>query len=375
MEIVQKFRLLFWALVLALWGMYMFQFFRPELEQRFPRLTAATDSLIRKNHAYLSLLQRLPRALRPDMANITGQPHALATLPDGEETAVSTAAAGARKPYSVKSPYPAPPELPPLLTTRLVVPNPEIVGLAPDTQEDALSLMEERRFADVPPLHKPQQQAPQPNWPKPAEGFAAKDTKHFTIYRERPEIPEQFVQTLDMLHGTLMLDLLPFSPWKGDEKVLLYFFSSPESYRKITGRPEWSVGAASLELRMIYLLEDPKLMGETAHELTHIYFDAFFSPGEAPLWLSEGMAVLMQTNRAMSPPQWLGENIDKLRDGAGLPLDEFLRVRNFDDKSFTEEKVRLWYAQSYSLALFLHKLGGPDAFYSFCKNLRDGRTM
>ena len=376
MDIIHKLRLLFWALVLTLWSLFMYQFFRPEIQKGYPNLSAAVDSVLFRNTTYLGLLQRLPCALRPNLAEAPcGQ-----LLPEKkpEAAAVSTPIAAPRK-----APQPAPP---PLMTTRLVKPDKDIVGIAvgPDLSEQGAN-ESAVTAAGLPPLHlsgtqqlqsEPHKKLPpQPRWPRPAEGFASKDTKYFTVYREKPEIPEQFVEALNLLHGTLMLDLLPFSPWQGDERVLLYFFSSPETYRKVTGRPDWSVGAASLDLRMIYLLEDRKLMGEAAHELTHIYFDAFFAPAPAPLWLSEGMAVLMQTNRAMSPPQWLGENIEKLRDGKGLPIEEFLRVKDFDSENFTEERVRLWYAQAYSLSLFLTKLGGPDAFYSFCKNLRDGKPM
>lgn len=382
MDIIHKLRLLFWALVLTLWSLFMYQFFRPEIQKGYPNLSSALDAMLFKNKTYLGLLQRLPCALRPNLSELTCGPALTEKKPT--VVAVSTTTATPR----AKFPQPAPqdPALPPLMTTRLVKPDKDIIGIAvgPDlsgqeANESALSA------AGLPPLHRSATQQlhaephkklpPQPNWPRPAKGFASKDTKYFTIYREKPEIPDQFVEALNLLHGTLMLDLLPFSPWQGDERVLLYFFSSPETYRKVTGRPDWSVGAASLDLRMIYLLEDRKLMGEAAHELTHIYFDAFFAPAPAPLWLSEGMAVLMQTNRAMSPPQWLGENIDLLRGGKGLPLEEFLRVKNFDSEDFTEERVRLWYAQAYSLSLFLTRLGGPDAFYSFCKNLRDGKTM
>jgi len=385
MDIIHKLRLLFWALVLTLWGLFMYQFFKPELQTKYPNLTAAMDGVLYKNRTYLTFLQRLPCALRPNLAELTCGPEPAAMLEGGGEVAVSSAAPRVRMPEA--SPAQKTPPLPPIMTTRLVKPDKSIVGIAvgPDMGEtDPGAYESSDGTAGLPPLHRspaqqaqaePQKRPPQPKWPAPAAGFAAKESRYFTIYRENPEIPDQFVEALDLLHGTLMLDLLPFSPWKGDERVLLYFFSSPETYRKVTGRPDWSVGAASLSLRMIYLLEDRKLMGEAAHELTHIYFDAFFSPAPAPLWLSEGMAVLMQTNRAMSPPQWLGGNMDMLRAGKGMELEDFFRVNDFDSPRFTEENVRLWYAQAYSLSLFLTRLGGPDAFHSFCKNLRDGKTM
>lgn len=381
MDILQKLRLAFWGLVLLLWCLFMYQFFKPEIGQRFPALTRSCDRVLLTNSYYQSLLQKLPVPLRPKPVD----KETLASL--GSQAVSSTTVKSLRLPQ----PHAAAPE-PPVLTSRLVTGGQDIIGIAPRDSRDpsALSQLMQRQdvteevgeIADVSLQKTPHAAArkaetslpPLPQWPAPPEGFASKTSRYFTIYRENPEISGQFVDALNMLHSSLMLDLMPFSPWKGDEQVLLHFFSTPETYEKITGRPHWSGGAASLNLRMIYLLEDNSLMGNTAHELSHIYFDAFFSPKLPPLWLSEGMAVLMQTGRAMSPPEWLGESLDRLRGGAGLPLSKLMTIQTLNSPSFTDEQVRLWYAQSYSLVQFLTKLSGPDSFYAFCKNLRDGKT-
>ena len=64
---------------------------------------------------------------------------------------------------------------------------------------------------------------------------------------------------------------------------------------KLCSRPAWSGGASSVGKRKLYVYESEELPGIVAHELTHIYFDGFFLDGTTdPLWLSEGMATLVE---------------------------------------------------------------------------------
>ena len=145
-----------------------------------------------------------------------------------------------------------------------------------------------------------------------------------------------------------------------------------EALRRLTGRPEWSGGAASLGERKIYVYRSDEAFGILAHELTHIYFDSFFPPSNpSPLWLSEGVATYVQSERGLSTPNWLDQNLKLLEGGSGFKLADLVRIENMQEAD--EDNVRLWYAQAYSVVRFLMKLKAGDSFYVFCKELRDGK--
>jgi hypothetical protein len=171
-----------------------------------------------------------------------------------------------------------------------------------------------------------------------------------------------------------MLDLVAFSPWARDERVAIYLFRDQDSYRRVTGRPSWSGGASSIKSRKIYLYESPESTGILAHELCHLYFDSFFVGGKPnPLWLSEGMATLVQTERGFAAPNWLRENLALLHRGGGLSLDELTDVDSTAGAG--DESVRLWYTQSYSVVRFLIRAQFRSSFYRFCSHLRDGLPL
>jgi hypothetical protein len=124
----------------------------------------------------------------------------------------------------------------------------------------------------------------------------------------------------------------------------------------------------------VYVYESEELPGILAHELTHIYFDGFFIGGaNDPLWLSEGMATLVQVERGLAAPNWLKENLAQLEGGAGLPLETFMEVKT--TAGWSDEKVRLWYAQAYSVVRYLIRTQYRSSYYKFSSYLRDGRPM
>lgn len=210
--------------------------------------------------------------------------------------------------------------------------------------------------------------------PVAPENFSTRETKHFVIYHESTELSEEVVSALEALHGEIMLDLIAFSPWTRDQKVFVYFCKNQDTYQKLTGRAAWSGGTASSSERKIYLYESEESFGILAHELTHIYFDSFFSPlTPSPLWLSEGMATFIQSERGLSTPTWLTKNLEILKRGGGFKLKDLIRIENLQGAD--DDSVRLWYAQCYSLVRFLMKLKSGDAFYQFCKNLKEGQPV
>ena len=203
-------------------------------------------------------------------------------------------------------------------------------------------------------------------------GFVKVVTRHFSVYSEGDPPSDQFVGLLESLHGNLMLDLAAFSPWAAEDRVSIFLFKNQDTYRRVTGRPAWSGGASSVPNRKVYVYESEELPGILAHELCHIYYDGFFLSGQPnPLWLSEGMATLVQVERGHAAPNWLRENLEILERGGGYTMQQLMSVENTSGSS--DEKVRLWYAQAYSTVRFMIRAQYKGNFYKFSQYLREGR--
>ena len=329
MDILSKLRVLFWGLVVGLWGLFMYQYINEDM----------------------SSLKSFHVTANP----FTGKPDQLAVL---KKTA------GPVVPFVL-------PGAPPQVSTApqqgsLIKPiaGAEIKGVAD-------SAMMPEHSADDKAAAPAAQGGAEETYPEAPAGFASKVTRHFVVYEEGPEVSGELADTVETLHGNIMLDLVAFSPWSREKKVYIFFAKSQATYRKITGRPEWSGGAASLSERKIYLFKSDEAMGILAHELTHIYFDSFFSARvQSPLWLSEGIATYIQSERGYSTPTWLAQKLNTLEKGGGFKLADLVRIDNMQGAD--EDNVRLWYAESYSVVRFLMKLKAGDAFYQFCKSLKGG---
>jgi len=297
-----------------------------------------------------------------------------------------TAYAPAALPPSVPQTLPpvAPPEAlpvnPPASDTGLnVIPSSEYIGAAPSTSRRTVSANPAVSpvVPAAPPASRVRQTLSREDRTAPADmptppGFVRSSSRHFLVFAEQYPASARFIELIESLHSNLMLDLAPFTPWANNERTTIFLFKNQDTYRRVTGRPVWSGGASSVGKRKLYVYESEELPGIVAHELTHIYFDSFFLDGTTdPLWLSEGMATLVQVERGLAAPNWLRENLERLEQGDGFPIDKLTSVTS--TAGWPDAKVRLWYAQSYSVVRFLIRTQYRSSFYKFSAHLRDGR--
>lgn len=369
MDVLLKLRVLIWVLVISLWGVMVYQYLGED----------------EKDAAQMRAV-----AYRP-----VG-PVAAAPAPDIPAPQVPTAA----PPPDVAALAAAPPVRPPAAPAQIapgtmadpsnnVLPAPEAEGPAPsdDRERD-----DETPVPEAPPsrrafpvarrapertrhieIRREDRVGPLPDPPVPP-GFHKTITRHFNIYSEGTPASDDLVALIENIHGNLMLDLAPFSPWADDQRVSVFLFKTQDAYRLMTGRPGWSGGASSVAKRKVYLFDSEELPGILAHELTHIYFDGFFLGGTTdPLWLSEGMATLSQVERGLAAPTWLRENLAILESGGGVPFGEFTSAKT--TAGWKDEKVRLWYAQAYSVVRYLIRTQYRSSFYQFASYLREGRPQ
>lgn len=362
MDALLKLRVLIWVAVVSLWGLMVYQYLGEEEKE-----ASKMQAIVNPYAGVQPPAPELPPAEQAALAalNAPAQPAPPVTAPALPPSLPSKLAP--------VNPEPRPtPGLPDDMGRRVVA-DPEAVGPAPSNDRRPPTTGQ----AQLPPRprhvprHVQEDRSALPDPPLPP-GFEKRVSRHFNIYSEQYPASDRFIELIEALHGNLMLDLAPFSPWAKDNRVTIYLFKNQATYRQVTGRPSWSGGASSVPKRKVYVYESEELPGILAHELTHIYFDAFFIEGTAnPLWLSEGMATLVQVERGLAAPNWLRDNLELLERGNGIPIDNFMEVTT--TAGWNDDKVRLWYAQAYSIVRFMIRTQYRSSFYKFAANLRDGQ--
>jgi hypothetical protein len=360
MDVLLRLRVLIWVLVISLWGVMVYQYLGEEEKEN-----TAMRPVVNPYAPPVQPLAPLPEespsaALEQAQTNAPTSPPLVAANP-----ALNPALASPRVADPALNVRPAPDAVGPAAPSDRRGPGP-VSAVGPRAARPQPPRPLRRQWRE-------QRESPLPDPPVPA-GFQKSVTRHFNVYAEEFAASDRFLELLENLHGNLMLDLAPFSPWASDQKVSVFLFKNQDTYRRVTGRPPWSGGASSVPKRKVYVYESEELPGILAHELTHIYFDGFFIGGaNDPLWLSEGMATLVQVERGLAAPNWLKENLAQLEGGAGLPLETFMEVKT--TAGWSDEKVRLWYAQAYSVVRYLIRTQYRSSYYKFSSYLRDGRPM
>ena len=161
--------------------------------------------------------------------------------------------------------------------------------------------------------------------------------------------------------------------WTWDRRVKIYIHPSRESFQKGTGQPDWSEGVAKYHEKTIvsYAWSDGFLKMLLPHELTHLIFRDYVGfKGEVPLWLDEGVAQWMEPHKRKQIKvviRRLAENRRLLSLNQMMILD----VR----KSNNPDIVNTYYIQAVSLVDFLMTEYGASRFNSFCRQLRDGKSI
>lgn len=203
------------------------------------------------------------------------------------------------------------------------------------------------------------------------KGFTSSRIPPFTLFTQAPRISQDFINRLSFLGDVLGQKFWIFSQQIKESTVYIYLYADYNTYAKHTGRPHWSGGTSSISKRAVYVVDSDDTFPILAHELTHIYFDTFFSGGTpSPLWISEGMATYFQVKAGRGAPPWLASNLHKIQGGYYFPLREFFKYDTLNKLS--AEEVELWYSQSYAFTDYLMNISSDMTFYNLCKYLREG---
>ena len=205
---------------------------------------------------------------------------------------------------------------------------------------------------------------------QPEASWNSDETQHFTIRHENPASSLGDDNRVERIYEALHPVLWPLVPWMTQKKVSVYLYGGRESFLK--GRfnpPPWSGGLMSdSQGEKVLAVYEPMDTATTAHELTHLYFHAFFDekPAQPPAWLDEGLAVMLQDEALTLPdPREKGPVLPQ-----PIPMKAFLQSRPAQDAP--NARVTLWYQQAHSVVRFLRRTHVESLFTDFCGKLRDG---
>ncbi|MFH0917849.1 MAG: peptidase MA family metallohydrolase [Candidatus Omnitrophota bacterium] len=199
---------------------------------------------------------------------------------------------------------------------------------------------------------------------------------HFKVfYKNAPEdILNQLTQKAEESYDSIANELgfNRFNFWTWDNRARIYLFDNQDEYMKATLSYNWSGGQVSIGPKLIqsYVGAPGFLQNVLPHELAHIVFIEMvgFNNPAVPLWLQEGVAAYQEQDifsvRA--------ELSDKIKQNNYLDLNA---LNSFQIRSSNSERVRLFYAESYSLVKYLVAEFGKESFVDFCRALRDSRNL
>ncbi|MDD5729619.1 MAG: hypothetical protein PHN57_00610 [Candidatus Omnitrophica bacterium] len=223
---------------------------------------------------------------------------------------------------------------------------------------------------------------------------------HFLVYCEKDDdFAASVLNKAELYYQAIATDIgYPrYSEfWTWDKRVKIYIYPDHAAYVKAANCPEWSQGMADYNNKRIlsYAFSKDFLDSILPHEMTHLIFRDFVGfKGEVPLWLDEGIAQWEETAKRAELKRFVKELYesdsllsvsDMMRlDIRNMKQMDRLYIRSALTKKGTRSVLFLdtsnllntYYAQSVSLVGFLIEKYGSDEFASFCRQLRDGKSL
>ncbi|OGX44665.1 MAG: hypothetical protein A3H41_00260 [Omnitrophica WOR_2 bacterium RIFCSPLOWO2_02_FULL_45_28] len=209
------------------------------------------------------------------------------------------------------------------------------------------------------------------------KGWKAEKSTHFIVYYK--EADEKFIrQAIDKAEEYYKsiaenLGFTRYDFWLWDKRAKIYIYNDAEDYRKATGKPSWSGGAAYYHEKVIesYPWAQGFFQSLLPHELGHIIFREFVgSENNAPLWLDEGVAMYQEKVKRFNLKTKL---LQALEQRKLMPLNKLseLNINFVNDK----EIVELYYAEALSVVDYLLNKFGRDNFVELCRRLKERKTF
>ncbi|MBP7216781.1 MAG: hypothetical protein KBA46_05795 [Candidatus Omnitrophica bacterium] len=184
--------------------------------------------------------------------------------------------------------------------------------------------------------------------------------------------------------------------WTWDKRVKIYIFPDHASFIKATNQPQWSHGLADYKNKEILSYAWSREFTESLlpHEIAHLIFRDFVGfKGEVPLWLDEGVAQwaeepkrsqvkmvikkLFNEDAVLSFADMMGLDIRKIDQSDKVYIRATKTKENEPGVLFLsgDNLINTYYIQAVSLVAFLIDSYGSLSFASFCRELREGKSL
>ncbi|MBI3549534.1 MAG: hypothetical protein HY078_10890 [Elusimicrobia bacterium] len=207
------------------------------------------------------------------------------------------------------------------------------------------------------------------------ESWGARITPHYNFHHQTRRIHSRFISDIENVHRLLRHEFWSLSNRFQSEKVEFFLYEDKAAYEQGRFRPPRGSGGIALFMggkikKWIFATYEGVPFATVAHELTHLFFRAFFFEAsesrEPPRWLNEGLAVLMEK-----------EIMTKLkRPNEAPPRDvrTVIPMAQFMDPRLSTLSAE-WYAQAGSVVRFLREGQRRWKFDRFCRELSQGATV
>ena len=184
--------------------------------------------------------------------------------------------------------------------------------------------------------------------------------------------------------------------WTWDKRVKIYIYPDHASFLAATGQPKWSEGMADYKKKEIvsYAWSEGFRESLLPHEMAHLIFRDFVGfKGEIPLWLDEGVAQwaeefkkrqvramardAFENDSLLSLNDMMNLDIRKMQDSERVHIRPIRTIKGDPGILFlsTENLINTYYLEAVSLVSFLIERYGSTSFATFCRQLRDGKTV
>jgi len=226
--------------------------------------------------------------------------------------------------------------------------------------------------------------------------------EHFILYYsldKDKDIAKEILDRAEVYYRKIALELgYPrYSEfWTWDKRVKIYIYPDRSSFLKATDQPSWSHGMADYKAKEIasFIGSEDFLESILPHEMAHLIFRDFVGfEGEVPLWLDEGVAQwseerkrqemkamignLYRTDSLLSLEDLMKLDIRLIRTDKGVYLRRIHTSKDADGVLLVsgEQLIKTYYLQAVSVVGFLIEKYGSDSFATFCRQLRDGKSL
>lgn len=209
-----------------------------------------------------------------------------------------------------------------------------------------------------------------------AEEWAELKGDHFIIYYQTEDrFASEVLRKSESYYRKIGSDLgfTRYSNfWQWDNRVKIYIFPDHEGYRKATNEPAWSEGVVHYTKKEIRSYAWSKGFADALlpHEITHLIFRDYVGfKSDIPLWLDEGVAQWQEPAKRAVVRKTAKLNLNA---GKVFPFDQ---MTSFSLGQRNSDEIVAFYVQAASLVDFLIRQYGSDGFVTFCRQLRDGKSM